>query len=115
MNAPINTPANVQTIMQDGKPAFVVMPYADYVAHFQEAWVPDGDGVPHEVVKLTLGGQMSQARAWREYLHLTQEEVAARMGISQSALAQIEAAKQPRKTTLEKLAPALGIRLEQLV
>lgn len=112
MNAHTELPEGVQTIMQDGKPAFVVLPYETYIAHFG-TWVPEGDGVPHEVVKLTLSG-LSQARAWREYLGLTQEEVALRLGISQPALAQIEAAKRPRKATLEKLAQALGIRLEQL-
>lgn len=110
----MNALTNVQTIYQDGKPAFVVVPYADYVRQMGKPWVPEDDGVPHEVVKMTIGGAMSQARAWREYLGLTQEEVANRLGISQSALAQMEAAKRPRRPTLEKLAAALGIRLEQL-
>lgn len=73
------------------------------------------DAVPNEVVRMTLGGRMSQARAWREYLGLTQAEVAERMGVSQSALARIEAAKRPRKETLAKLALALGLRPEQMV
>lgn len=107
---------NPQTIYNpDGQPAFVVLPYDEYLRLTSTPWVPEGDGVPHDVVKMTLGGKMTQARAWREYLGLTQEEVAARMSISQSALAQIEQAKQPRTTTLKKLAEALGIRLEQLI
>ena len=111
----MNALTNPQTIYNpDGKPAFVVLAYDDYLRLTGRSWVPEGDGVPHEVVKMTLGGKMSQARAWREYLGLTQEEVAARLDISQSALAQIEQAKRPRTTTLEKLAVALGIRLEQL-
>lgn len=113
MNAHTELPLGAQMIMQDGKPAFVVLPYEVYVAHFGAAWIPAGDAVPHEVVKLTLTG-LSQARAWREYLGLTQDEVATRLGVSQSALAQMEAAKRPRKATLVKLAAALGIRLEQL-
>ena len=105
----------VQTIMQDGKPAFVVIPYAEFIQHFAgSTWIPDDDGVPNEVVRMTLGGRMSQARAWREYLGLTQDEVARRMGISQSALAQIESAKRPRRATVEKLADALGIHITQL-
>jgi ribosome-binding protein aMBF1 (putative translation factor) len=110
-------PTNVQTIIQDGKPAFVVIPYHEYVRVFpadkSTAWVPD-DGIPHEVVRMTIGNAMTLARAWREYLGLTQEVVAARMGISQSALAQMEIAKRPRRVTLEKLAAALGIGIEQL-
>jgi len=53
-------------------------------------------------------------RAWREYLKLTQAE-ADRMGISQAALSQMEAGgKRLRKATLEKMAAAMDIRIEQL-
>jgi len=45
---------------------------------------------------------------------LTQAEMTARMGITQAGYAQIEAAKRPRKATLQKAAEALGITLEQL-
>jgi len=40
--------------------------------------------------------------------------VAARMGVSQAAFAQMESAKRPRKVTLQKVADALGISMEQL-
>ena len=53
-------------------------------------------------------------QAWREYLMLTQADMAERMGITQAGYAQIEAAKAPRKATLHKAAEALGITLEQL-
>jgi transcriptional regulator with XRE-family HTH domain len=42
-------------------------------------------------------------------------DVAARMGITQSALAQMEISKRPRKATLEILAAALGVSMAQLV
>jgi len=45
---------------------------------------------------------------------LTQAEMTSRLGITQAGYAQIEAAKCPRKATLEKAATALGITLEQL-
>ncbi|MDP2853523.1 MAG: helix-turn-helix transcriptional regulator [Smithellaceae bacterium] len=55
------------------------------------------------------------ARAWREYLGLTQKEVASRMGISQAALSQMESGeKKLRKASLEKLAEALELNVEQL-
>jgi transcriptional regulator with XRE-family HTH domain len=57
---------------------------------------------------------MTPVKAWREYLRLTQAEVAARMGVTQSAYAQMEAVKRPRKVTLAKLAAALGLEVEQL-
>lgn len=110
-------PTNIQTIVQDGKPAFVVIPYAEYLRAFPEAaltpWVPD-EGIPHEVVRMTIGSAMTLARAWREYLGLTQEVVAQRMAVSQPALAQMENAKRPRRASLEKLAKALGLKPEQL-
>ena len=77
--------------------------------------MPDGDAIPHEVVGLTVKKGSPLVRAWREYLRLTQEEVADRMGISQAALSQVEAGgKRLRKATLEKPAAAMGIRIEQL-
>jgi len=58
--------------------------------------------------------EVSMLQAWREYLMLTQAEMAERMGITQAGYAQIEAAKRPRKDTLQKAAETLGITLEQL-
>lgn len=89
------------------------MEIAAISADTSQSWVPE-DGIPHDVVRMTIGNAMTLSRAWREYLGLTQEVVAARMGISQSALAQMESAKRPRRATLEKLATALGITIEQL-
>jgi len=57
---------------------------------------------------------VSMLHAWREYLMLTQAEMAMRMGMTQAGYAQTEAAKRPRKATLEKAAVALGITTEQL-
>ena len=112
----MNEPTDIQTIMQDGKPAFVVIPFDDYVRLFPKApRVPEGDAIPHEVVGLTIKKRYTLVRAWREYLGLTQKEVAKRMGITQVALSQMEAGeKRLRKVTLEKLATAMGIGIEQL-
>jgi transcriptional regulator with XRE-family HTH domain len=55
------------------------------------------------------------ARAWREHLWLTQQAVCERAGLLQPALARIEAGSKPRKATLEKLAAAMGIIVEQLL
>ena len=71
--------------------------------------------LPHEVVKMSTLGGMSLIRAWREHLELTQEEVARRMGITQSAYAKIESGKtQPRMTTCKRLAAAMNVEWEQL-
>lgn len=94
----------------DGLPAFVVVPYGDFVK-MPEAY---SDGmIPHAVVGKAIDGA-TMLQAWREHLMLTQGEMAQRMGISQAGYAQIEAAKKPRKATLQKAADALGISLEQL-
>ena len=54
-------------------------------------------------------------QAWREYLYMTQAEVAQRVGVSQAAYAQVDAAKRPRKATLQNVAPALGVSAQQLL
>ena len=67
------------------------------------------------MVERVILGKLTPIRAWREQLGLTQAEVATRMGISQAAFAQIEApGARPRKSTLRRVAQALGIQLEQL-
>jgi DNA-binding XRE family transcriptional regulator len=112
----MNAPTEIQTIMQDGKPAFVVIPYAEYIRLFPAAKrIPAGDSVPHEVVSLMIDNDWPIIRAWREHLGLTQLEVAERAGISQAALSQMETSgKRLRKTTREKLAAALGVTIGQL-
>lgn len=107
---------NIQIIRQNGHPAFVVIPYKEYIKVFPDtAWVPEGGMLPHKVVGLTIKKGFTLARAWREYLGLTQKEVAGKMGITQAALSQMESGdKKLRRATREKLASALGIDIEQL-
>jgi transcriptional regulator with XRE-family HTH domain len=70
--------------------------------------------VPNEVVNRSFGRGVAPMAAWREHLGLTQAEVAAHIGITQAAYAKMERAKQPRKATLEKVAGAMGLDVEQL-
>lgn len=66
-------------------------------------------------MRLVINKGLSRIRAWREYLNLTQKEVADKIGITQSALSQIEIPNSKiRKVTLEKIAKALGITIDQL-
>ncbi len=76
--------------------------------------IPEDDSAPHEVMRYVLRENFSLPRSWREYLGLTQDELAVRMQITQPALAQMESATRPRRATLEKLALALGVRVSQL-
>lgn len=107
----MNAPIKFQTITgDDGKPAFVVLPYKEFVRLAER-----GERlIPNDVVSAVVDGA-TPARAWREYLGLTQSEVARRMVVSQAAYAQMEGPRgKPRKATLRKIAGALGIALEQL-
>lgn len=106
----MNAPTNIQIINgPDGKPAFVVIPYADYVAEHNT----DRNLIPHDVVSRTVDGA-TPVRAWREHLGLTQADMADRLGISQPAYAQQEGSDRLRKSSREKIAAALGINAEQL-
>lgn len=106
----MSTPTNIQIISgPDGAPAFVVIPYADYVANR-----PKEDLIPNEVVGYMVKEGLSVIGAWRKYLGLTQSEVAARIGITQAAYAQQEAVKKPRKSTRLKIAAALRINADLL-
>lgn len=95
----------------DGKPAFVVLPYEQF--RRMKGGFTRG-AVPNEVVNLSFDRNVSPMAAWREHLGLTQAEVAARIGISQAAYAQMERVGRPRKATLEKVATAMGLEAEQL-
>ena len=111
----MKTHTNYQIINDlQGMPAYVLVPYHEFQLKFEQPHLSLDDGVPAEVVDLSFDHNYSAARAWREYLGLTQSEVAARMGISQSAYSQHENAEQLTQTMRTKVAMALGIKAEQL-
>lgn len=113
----MNARIDFQTINgPDGKPAFVVVPYDEYLRTFTTRSIVGRTGlVPHEVAGLILRDGLTSARAWREHLGLTQAEVAERAGMSQAALSQIESGEHKvRKATRAKLALAMGITVDHL-
>ncbi|WP_411378807.1 helix-turn-helix domain-containing protein [Pseudomonas sp. MPB26] len=91
-----------------GKPVFVVIPYRQYLSQQSK-----GHLIPGGVVDLIIEG-LTPIRAWREYLNLTQQAAAERLGISQSAFAQQESVKKPRRATRARIAKAFGIDVRQL-
>lgn len=108
----MNARTEFQVIVdKDGKPVFVVVPYDQF--RRMRGGFTQGT-VPNEVVNLAFDRGASPMAAWREHLGLTQAEVAGRIGITQAAYAQMERVKQPRKATLEKVAGALGLEVDQL-
>jgi len=95
----------------DCKPASVVITYADFIK-LSGAVTPGT--IPNAVVGRRTMDEVSMLQALREFLMLTQADMAERMGITQAGYVQIEAANRPCKVTLQKAAEALGITLEQL-
>lgn len=80
---------NYQTIIKNGKPAFAVISYNDFLKIYSGSKA--SNTIPHEVMRLVIKKDISRIRAWREYLKITQKEAANKIGISQAAFSQIEA------------------------
>jgi DNA-binding XRE family transcriptional regulator len=100
-----------QTISgSDGSPAFVVVPYKEFMRLYER----DNDLIPHALVESSIINGLSPARAWREYLDKTQEEVANLLGMSQANYSKMEVKYPVPKKFAEKLAPILGISPAQL-
>jgi DNA-binding XRE family transcriptional regulator len=111
----MNTPTGIkhQLIEHNGHPVAVVVPYDEYLKliypELNEPMTPQA-----VVKKMHLDG-LSRIQAWREYLNLTQEEAAGRLGIKQSSYQQIEKkTARPRPVTLAKIAAAFGIEASLL-
>jgi len=112
MSAPIN---KAQIIEKDGKPIFAVIPYEDYMAMLPLTADKAEENIPHEVVGLVVKQRMNLVKAWRKHLGLTQKEVAQKAGVTQAAISQMEKSENThRSATLEKLAVAMGLSVEQL-
>jgi transcriptional regulator with XRE-family HTH domain len=58
-----------------------------------------------------------QVRVWRTTLNLSQGEIESRAGLAHNALSRIENGQvlSPRLETLQKIAEAMGIHVEQLM
>ncbi|HGY1012547.1 TPA: type II toxin-antitoxin system prevent-host-death family antitoxin [Aeromonas salmonicida subsp. smithia] len=111
----MKTHTSVQIINQAGKPAFVVIPYEHYLELMAQHEKGD-DNTPDEVLGLHVEQGLSLLAAWRIHKKLSQQELAARIGISQSAVAQMEKpSSKPRTATLHKVANALGIPISHLI
>ncbi|MDR1241325.1 MAG: helix-turn-helix transcriptional regulator [Deltaproteobacteria bacterium] len=108
---------NHQIVRHNGVPVAVVLPYAEYQALVNDtpSVSDDETTIPHEVLGLVIKNDKTPIAAWREYLGLTQEKIASRMGITQPSFARMESAeRKPRIATLKKIAKAMNIQWEQL-
>lgn len=106
----MSEPTKHTIIEHGGKPAFVVVPYDEYMAMYQSSEAL----IPQEVVEATLVNGDSMIKAWRKYKGKTQKAMAEAMGITQATYSAIENADKPQRGSLERIAAVLGIGVEQL-
>jgi DNA-binding XRE family transcriptional regulator len=97
----------------NGQPSHVLVPIEEFDALMKGSVVDGHTFVPLDVGEAVLEGD-APLKAWRNHKRLTQEEMAARMGVTRSSYAQMEKSERPQKSTLEKAAAALGVALAQL-
>ena len=113
----MSTKINHQALRLNGKPVFAVLPWDEYQELLKNQ-IPEEDiSFPDGVVRANVRGD-SLIKAWREYLGLTQAELASRAGMPTSSLARIEKGKsRPRASTLKRLAEAMDndVTVEHLV
>lgn len=106
----MNALTEIQTIKgPDGEPAYVVIPYAEFLKRYAK----EESLIPHEVVAATVHGA-SPMKAWRDHLRMTQAEVAAKLGMSPPGYQQIETSEKPRIDSIKRVAAAMGITFDQL-
>tara|TARA_R110001583_G_scaffold189523_1_gene352595 strand:- start:8604 stop:9008 length:405 start_codon:yes stop_codon:yes gene_type:complete len=89
-----------QIIYQGDMPAFVVVPYADWLAMVDEdkadaiafdhaLAADDGTRYPQEVVSRLMDGE-HPVKVYREFHELTQEQLAQKVGVTKVYIGQIE-------------------------
>ncbi|UWM65340.1 helix-turn-helix domain-containing protein [Enterobacter sp. CP102] len=124
----------VQLIKDDnGKTQYVVIPYDEYfrmclqMAEIDDETDEDLEDIevehdeydnvelPGEVCDVMHNENVSLQAAWRILRGMSQQEVADKLEISQSAVSQLEALdSRPQKRTREKLAAIYGCKQEQI-
>lgn len=114
----MNAPIEYQKIEYNGKPAYVLVPWEEWkrIKKLIDAQKAGTSGIPQEVVEAHILRNDSIIKAWREHLGITQNQLAKHLGISQSAVVKFERPEsRPRKATLQKVAAALDLNINQLM
>ncbi|GIK98607.1 MAG: hypothetical protein BroJett029_28160 [Alphaproteobacteria bacterium] len=116
-----------QIIKQNGKPAFVVVPFDEWQrieeiledradeAAVRAYWEnPDEEGFPDDVIGRILD-RVNPVKVFREYRGMTQAALASAAQLSAMYLSQIERGERtPGRKALGKLATALRVDVEML-
>ena len=71
---------------------YAVLPLEQFTALVERAGEVDALTLPHEIVSRHLVDDVPLTRCWREYLDITQAELARRLSVSQAQVAQWESA-----------------------
>lgn len=73
------------------------------------------ESIPADVVMRLISGEESPLRVWREHRALTQADLAAKVGVSQATVAELESGRKKGSIeTLKALATALNVDLEDI-
>ena len=106
---------NVQVIEREGKPEWAILPYEDFLQLMEQAESGEEETVPSELAYTLIEGK-NPIKAWREYRHLSQKQLADSAGISIPFLSQIESGKRKASISIMvRLAKALQVRVDDLV
>lgn len=122
------TNAKPQILYEGKRPAFAVVPYAQWVSLTRRAEIAmtdeelfdaaraedTGEHLPHDVVKRLVDGE-PPLKVFREYRDMTQEALADAANVSTGYVSQIErGTRQPSKKALAAFAAALDLDIEDL-
>lgn len=110
----------ISELVLDGKsylviPKTLVESKAPQLLQYEPTATLNTDDTPWEILQRHLEQDVSMIQAWREYLQLSQQDVAKRLEINLGLYQQYEKSARPRRATLERVAGAMGISLTQLL
>ncbi|MDR0805966.1 MAG: helix-turn-helix domain-containing protein [Enterobacteriaceae bacterium] len=112
---------------EHGKPQYAVVPYDQYEKLLNDSenfgWEEityetsenDDETIPNAIVNISIKQNVSLLAAWRIYRGFSQQDVAEKLGTTQSTVSQWEVAARPQKRTREKLAELYDCKPEQLI
>jgi DNA-binding transcriptional regulator YiaG len=107
----LDTGASIKVFYETSE-AFEWLDEADQREAQMTAWVEQNrrEGTPAQVVSLVLSHHWTPVRAWREYLGISQAQMASRLGISQLEYAARETVLHLNAIHREQIAAVLGVR-----